>query len=103
MVSISTSGLDGRQFYIRCRSTSGNVGNDVSYLGDLENILVGVGIWLKVHFKLELQPLSEITVKFETYFPFQAAILDPREVVGVWILHRFVAQPYLGKVTKAFG
>ena len=63
-------------------STSGNVGNDVSYLGDLENILAGVGIWLKVHFKLELQPLSEITVKFETYFQFQAAILDPREVVG---------------------
>ena len=61
---------------------------------------IAVGILLIAHSKLELQ---QLTVKFQTYFRLQAAILDPRGEVGVKILHHFVAQPYLGKVTKAFG
>jgi hypothetical protein len=40
-------------------------------------------------------------IKFQVYFPVLDAIFQSRMVVGIKVLHHFVARPCLGKVTKA--
>ena len=52
-----------------------DVNNGILDLDDFKNMGIAVGILLIAHSKLELHQFS---VKFQTYFRLQAAILDPR-------------------------